>query len=385
MEVIRDWGLPIKAECGGACACATCHVYVDDAWVDRLIPPTDEEIERLDHAYAVEANSRLACQILVTEGSYHKNFDVVRKAFSGMTGDRVASTEGPSLASLAPWIAKTALDLGVTGARFGVRSRLPVGSTDLDLGIDVQVKGTVGSPELWNRLEIVPGGKVIYEVVRREFEVSHGTIDFRGDPLHPLIDLTARTRVDYRANTNTSALVGSHAPDTGNDAFNEDTVLVTLKVSGEYPDLDISLSSNTTDLDQTDLQYLLLTGMTRQGMAQGGKNGQGFNVNLLTDDVSNVVSKLLLSPFIDAVRFGVSTTGGVNAAVTAHVGARLRFDTQVLQDQGGSRYTAGFQVKLTERLSLTGRLRTVDGTLLANPQEQRRIFEGKLRYRIPLD
>ena len=66
MEVIRDWGLPIKAECGGACACATCHVYVDDAWVDRLVPPTDEEIERLDDAYAVEANSRLACQVLVT-------------------------------------------------------------------------------------------------------------------------------------------------------------------------------------------------------------------------------------------------------------------------------------------------------------------------------
>ncbi len=66
MEVIRDWGLPIKAECGGACTCATCHVSVDDVWVDRLVPPTDEEIERLDHAYAVEANSRLACQVLVT-------------------------------------------------------------------------------------------------------------------------------------------------------------------------------------------------------------------------------------------------------------------------------------------------------------------------------
>ena len=66
MDVIRDWGLPIKAECGGACSCATCHVYVDEAWLDRLIPPADDEIERLDEAYAVEANSRLACQILVT-------------------------------------------------------------------------------------------------------------------------------------------------------------------------------------------------------------------------------------------------------------------------------------------------------------------------------
>jgi ferredoxin, 2Fe-2S len=66
MEVIRDWGLPIKAECGGACSCATCHVYVDPAWVDRLPAPTDEELSQLDTTFAVEANSRLACQILVT-------------------------------------------------------------------------------------------------------------------------------------------------------------------------------------------------------------------------------------------------------------------------------------------------------------------------------
>src|ERR1043165_4803999 len=66
MEVIRDWGLPIKAECGGACSCATCHVYVDPEWGDRLPPPTDEELSQLDTTFAVEANSRLACQILVT-------------------------------------------------------------------------------------------------------------------------------------------------------------------------------------------------------------------------------------------------------------------------------------------------------------------------------
>ena len=67
MEVIRDYGLPIKAECGGACACATCHVYVDTEWLDRLVPPTDEEIERLDDAMLVEANSRLSCQILMSD------------------------------------------------------------------------------------------------------------------------------------------------------------------------------------------------------------------------------------------------------------------------------------------------------------------------------
>jgi ferredoxin, 2Fe-2S len=67
MEVIRDWGVGIKAECGGACACATCHVYVDPEWLDRLAPAGDEETERLDDALLVEANSRLSCQILMSE------------------------------------------------------------------------------------------------------------------------------------------------------------------------------------------------------------------------------------------------------------------------------------------------------------------------------
>ena len=65
MEIIRDWGIGVKAECGGACACATCHVYVDGAWPDRLVPPTDEEMFKLDEAPLVQDNSRLSCQILM--------------------------------------------------------------------------------------------------------------------------------------------------------------------------------------------------------------------------------------------------------------------------------------------------------------------------------
>lgn len=66
MEVIRDWGLDIKAECGGAAACATCHVHVDREWTAKLVPPSDEEIDRLDEAFDVGDTSRLSCQILLT-------------------------------------------------------------------------------------------------------------------------------------------------------------------------------------------------------------------------------------------------------------------------------------------------------------------------------
>lgn len=67
MEVIRDWGLPIRAECGGACACATCHVYVDPAWLPKLLPQSEEERMKLDEVFDVRANSRLSCQILCSE------------------------------------------------------------------------------------------------------------------------------------------------------------------------------------------------------------------------------------------------------------------------------------------------------------------------------
>lgn len=68
MEVIRDHDMPIKAECGGACACATCHVYVDTDWVDKLVPMHEEEEDMLDGAFDVRDNSRLSCQIIMDDG-----------------------------------------------------------------------------------------------------------------------------------------------------------------------------------------------------------------------------------------------------------------------------------------------------------------------------
>jgi 2Fe-2S ferredoxin len=67
MEIIRDWGLDIKAECGGACACATCHVHVSADWIDKLHPINAEEEDMLDQAFDVRDNSRLSCQLLMSE------------------------------------------------------------------------------------------------------------------------------------------------------------------------------------------------------------------------------------------------------------------------------------------------------------------------------
>lgn len=69
MEGARDNGIPgIEADCGGACACSTCHVYVAADWVDRLPPKDPMEADMLDFAWQPDpVRSRLTCQLKVSE------------------------------------------------------------------------------------------------------------------------------------------------------------------------------------------------------------------------------------------------------------------------------------------------------------------------------
>ena len=64
---IRNSVPGIEAECGGACACATCHVYVDDAWLPKTGEAGAMEQDMLDFAFDVRPTSRLSCQITVRE------------------------------------------------------------------------------------------------------------------------------------------------------------------------------------------------------------------------------------------------------------------------------------------------------------------------------
>lgn len=66
MEIIREANLPIEAACGGCCACATCHVYVDPEWLLKLPEADPDENMMLDEAFEVRDTSRLSCQIKLT-------------------------------------------------------------------------------------------------------------------------------------------------------------------------------------------------------------------------------------------------------------------------------------------------------------------------------
>ena len=68
MQAARDNDIRgIPAECGGECSCSTCHCYVEGAWIDRLPPKKDDEASLIEFAWEPRAESRLACQFLVTE------------------------------------------------------------------------------------------------------------------------------------------------------------------------------------------------------------------------------------------------------------------------------------------------------------------------------
>ena len=68
MEAAKLNNVPgIDAEFGGACACATCHVYVDEGWREKTGTPSQMEEDMLDFAFEVRPNSRLSCQIKVSE------------------------------------------------------------------------------------------------------------------------------------------------------------------------------------------------------------------------------------------------------------------------------------------------------------------------------
>jgi ferredoxin len=68
MENLRDGGIEeILALCGGCCSCATCHVFVDEEWLGQLPPMSEDEDDLLETSDARAANSRLSCQIPLTD------------------------------------------------------------------------------------------------------------------------------------------------------------------------------------------------------------------------------------------------------------------------------------------------------------------------------
>lgn len=74
MEILKQAGLSIQALCGGSCQCATCHILIDELWLDKLSAPNEFETTTLEsEVEEIQSNSRLSCQI-----QWHESLDGIR-------------------------------------------------------------------------------------------------------------------------------------------------------------------------------------------------------------------------------------------------------------------------------------------------------------------
>ncbi|MGM0574897.1 MAG: translocation/assembly module TamB domain-containing protein [Myxococcota bacterium] len=304
---------------------------------------------------------KLSGEVLITDGSFYKSFDRISQTLSGGT----AAGGSLPLTEQVPWLADLTLDLHVAAPDFEIRSKFPFGDTELEARFDLRIRGTLDDPEVYDRIQLIPGGRIRYDVIQREFEIVQGTLDFEGEPFAPRVDIEAQTEVAYLA------LVDPSIP----DSEEERQVTVSLRISGVPPALNIEYWSNDDpSFDQADLQSLILTGRPRD---EASESLEGFGFQY---DFGNALQGILESPIIEALRVRVGADQSVTTELVNQLGRVVRLRTRVVQETEETRVTAGFRFQITDRLSLEGNLQRVENA--TNPTQT---YQARFKYRIPLD
>ncbi len=322
----------------------------------------------------IQGQKQLSGVLKITQGAYIKDY-------SKIIGVSSESKE-INLRGYFNYFRNTRLNINVLAKNFKLKSKVPLGSTDITANANLNIRGTLSSPLLYQRVDVIPGSTIFYKLVTRRFKVKRGTILFDGDPLHPDIDLLAQTSIEYKSKRNTTNIIQSRFIEEALEdttGFSENTILVNLRIKGRFPDIGITLSSSARDLDQVDLEYLLLTGMTRKDF---GASGARINIGMLTEGLSGILAKLLMSPVIDVASIGIEPTGGISADVSLKFGKNVSLMTSVERSPTFARYYAGFKFMLMEHLYLEGLVRSVQMSL--DPTEIGHRYETKLHWRIPL-
>lgn len=301
----------------------------------------------------------------ISEGSYYKSFDRFAKALNAVGQQQMETPESYAepLTERVPWLKDLTMNLTASTADFAVRSLFPMGSTDLETRFDLRIAGTLDDMEIYNRLEILPGGTILYKVIRREFEIVQGTMDFTGEPMAPTLDVEAQTEVSYMPDTTAEDQVQS-----------ERTVTVSIRISGPPDNLQLAMwSRDNPNLTDADLQSLILTGRPRDEAASI-QDRVGLSINF-----GKLVNDIIKSPIVEALNVTVGTES-VSTRMIYRLGRAVKLRTRVIQDATETRVSAGFQFELSDALSLEGALQRTDRT--TNPSQT---YEAKFKYRIPVE
>jgi hypothetical protein len=305
---------------------------------------------------------RISGRVDISEGRFFKSFDVISEALGGAfsrRGDVYAGSGGEGL----PWLAAARLDVEVGAQDLLITSALPLARTNLPARLDLSIRGTVGQPELFRRVDLTPGGQLTYLVFERTFLIVSGAIDFDGPPEKPLIDITGRTSIPYLARAS-------------NDTLDEDerVVTVTLRVVGRVPDLKIELYADDGTLDQADIQSLLLTGKPRGDLDRAEES------RVVSADLATVLNSVLASPFLRTASVGVGQRGALEYRVGTCLAPNLCFDTTTVAGESETTLRARFSLALGDQLVCEGTLRRSDTTTTTNQQT----YQARCRYRLPL-
>ncbi|MBR59375.1 MAG: hypothetical protein CMH54_15335 [Myxococcales bacterium] len=314
--------------------------------------------------------------IRITEGRYNRSFDALSRAIGGALGREMGTFSRP-ITEVFPLLGETRLDMQVLSNSFRVESPFPLGRASLDLEINVNVGGTLGTPSLLGLVNIRPNSTINYAFGRgREFQIKEGVIEFQGDPSHPYIEMSADCEITYALPTDQDISTKVQTLD-----FDlEENVIVTIRIKGRYPDLKVTFESDRPDFDMADIQSLILAGVPAGSGTSNLDPLADTTLQIFTEDLSNLLSGLLLTPFIDSVNLGVDQYGGLSAEVLAQLGKFLKVEASVFRVGTDTRYDTGFKVKFTDRVYLEGKLR-----VLQQDEDQTQTYESKLKYRIPLD
>jgi hypothetical protein len=314
--------------------------------------------------------------VFLSEGEFTRNFDRLIGSFS-TAFSRTQERYSKPITETLPFLSNMKMDLRVRGGNFAVSSRFPFGETELAVNLDLRVRGTLDDIKLYDWMRLVPGGTITYKVVKRIFSITQGTVDFSGPPGTPYIDIEAVTEVPYKRSSDAGV-----ALELDEEAWGEN-VPIKIRITGTYPNITPEFSSDKPGFDDADLQTLLLLGMTRKDLEGRSDESGGradVSINLLTEDVASMVSNLLLAPFVDTVSLGFTTTGGIMAEAATKIGRAISLSTRVRKDSEEEEYVAGIRFKITDRLSLEGRMKKAEDQF-----DSQTLYEAKFKYVIPLD
>ena len=328
--------------------------------------------------------------VAIVEGSYHAGSTLGSSLIRSATGARRIVPYSKSLVESVPWLGPMALDLQLKGESFALRMKLPFGETDMELRMDMAVRGTLAEPEVFGHVDVLPGGRITKTVFGRDFEVTKAGFDLSGRPSRFAVDAELRTEVSFREERGGDSLRGKAelASVSGGALPEEKTVVVRTGVKGivdmedkgrELAGVDLTLDSDSGGYDRAELMYLLVTGAPSRGQIDAAESTA--TINVLTGELADILAKTLLGAFVDAVSLGVTVTGGFDWSLEKSLGRNLKFSVRGVQDDTGQRVQPNFRFQITDELSLEGSLRFEQGTAARAGQA----YETKLRYRIPLD